>query len=162
MAYPRFQRARAHRFIRRTSGDFTVNGTNWANLDTGLDQTLEAQVGDVLEAEVVGLWGTEAVNGLLDVVTVVAGSPVNGFANAGAVTAAPPKYGIPGWRGTSGVETVASGAAHYTVVSGDLASGQVLLRLRVATQTATNKTLYAGTNHFFEFAVWNLGPQDPE
>lgn len=160
MAYPRGQRARAFKFTRRTAGDVTTSVTTWANVDTGMDLVLEAQVGDVIEASVSGLWNNDARAGYLDVATVVSGSPVNSFANAGAATSSPPFNGMCAWRGDTSLYTPIGGPAHYTIVAGDLSSGQVTLRLRMASGAAAAKTIFAGTSFALEFSVSNLGPVD--
>lgn len=161
MAQPRFQRARAFKFLHYTTGNInlTVN-TNWTNVNTGLDMAIEAQVGDVLEYSINGLVDTGAGSAGLDVATIVSAAPVNSFANAGAVTTAPPPYGVQGWPILASTSHEVSGSAFYTVVSGDISSGTVTVRLRY--QAAGSKTLYASTNNPLQVAVKNLGPVDPE
>lgn len=161
MAYPRYQLAKQFKVTTRSSGDLTLNSTNWANVDTGLDITLAAQVGDTLEATLSARAAADAVHLYLDVVTLVSAAPVNSFGKRGAVQTTPGIIGIAGWYCTSGTSGVPGGPAHYVVVSGDLTSGLVTLRLRYATNTATNKTIFAdGTSHIIEFCVKNLGPVD--
>lgn len=151
------------RFARRTSGNITLNSTSWANVDTGLDIVLKAQAGDVIEATVNAWVGAENVVALFNVVTVVSGSALNGFAEAGAEAAA--GEGMGGWY--SRVDTsygyTLTGVGHYTVVSGDIVSGLVTFRLRYKTATGTNRTLRASTSaagaHPFEWCVKNLGSQ---
>lgn len=165
MPYPRFQRSRDFKFARRTSGNITLNSTAWANVDTGLDLTLKAQVGDVVEATINGFVGVENVVALFNVVTVVSGSVVNAFDAAGAEIAG--SEGLGGWyaRADTSYGAILSGTAHYTIVSGDLAAGFVTFRLRYKTATATNRTLRAATPaagaHALEWVVKNLGPVDP-
>ncbi len=143
----------------RSSGNITMNSVNWANLDTGMDITLAAQVGDTLEASLFALIGNQAVDTYFDVATIVAAAPVNSFVKRGAVTTAPPPYG--NWYALTGAWTNLGVPIHYTVVTGDLSSGLVTLRLRYATLTATNRTFHAdGTNYTAEFCVKNLGPVD--
>lgn len=164
MAYPRFRLARAHRSTRRTSGILTLNSTAWANVDTGLDIILEAQVGDELRATLGTMWESATPIGYLDVVTLVSAAPLNSFAKRGAVEASPTTVtGVPAWIGPASTQTPVSGAAPlYTVVSGDIVSGAVTLRLRYATSTATNRSLNASTAIPLDFTVENLGPADPE
>ncbi len=160
MSYPRFQRARNHVMSRRTSGDisFSTATVAWANVDTGLDLVLAAAVNDVIEVSLSALVGNESPDLYLDCVTIVGGSPVNSFGNAGAVSASPPKYGIASWR-CAGSQYCPIGAPHrYTVVSGDISSGNVTLRLRGATSTNTSRSIFAGTNYALQFLARNLGP----
>lgn len=157
-----YQLLRRHDRQIRTSGDLTLNSNlAWANVDTGLDIILPAEVDDVIEVSMNALVGSEAVVLLLDVATVVNTTLTNSFGNRGAVTASPPKYGIAGWHCTNGAFTRPGAPYHYTVVAGDIYEGKVKLRLRYCTDAAANKTLYAGANYAFEWAAKNLGPEWP-
>lgn len=152
MAYPRFQRARAFKFSIRTAGDLTLNSTSWANVDTGLDITLNCQVGDVVEVNACGLWGGEAVGGRLSVATIVSAAVVNRVGGTNGVAA---------WFGVDNYMSNFGAPYFYTVQAADISSGVVLLRLQYATNSATNKTLYAGTAYPLLFSAKNLGPVDP-
>jgi len=160
MGHPRYRLARAHKVTTRSAGNLTLNSTNWANVDTGLDITLAAQAGDVLEASLSAVVDANAVILYLDVVTVVSAAPVNSFGKKGAVTAAPLPAGVSSWYCAASVLTMVGAPIHYTAVAGDLASGLVTLRLRYATATATNRILNADSNVPVEFCVKNLGPAD--
>lgn len=146
-------------YKRRTSGDLTLNsGASspiWTNVDTGLDITLYDMVaGMVVTATPSMFVGNDGTTLFLDAVTVVSGSPVNSFANAGAVTTSPPKYGVAGWRCDTTVYTVIGAPTDYTIVSGDIATdGSVTFRLRYATGTNNTKTLFAGTNYAAQWRV---------
>ena len=159
MAYPRFRRARAHKVGRRTTGNVSITSSTWTNLDNGLDIALEAQVGDLIEVGINGLWGAEAVTGYLDVVTVVATVPVNQVSSGAAETGT--SEGAVGWTGVSGSVSPVSGSLMYSIVNGDLASLVVTLRIRVRGSSASAKTVYANTNEPFQFWAKNLGPADP-
>ena len=158
----RFQKARAFKHTRRQSTDITMNSTNWANVDTALDLVLAANVGDVLEAHLNLVCGNQTPDAYFDVATIVSSSPVNSFGKAGAVETAPSgTLGVPGWYCRGSAYDKAAGVAMYTVVAGDRdASGYVTLRLRYATSTATNRTLYASVYPIL-WGVKNLGPVDP-
>lgn len=162
MAYPRFQRARAFRTARSTAGDITLNSTAWANVDTALDMTIEAQVGDVLMYTPSALTGAQTVDTYFDVVTLVSSAPLNSFAKAGAVEASPGTMGWQAWFCLPTALMTLSGPAWYTVVAGDIVSGQVTTRLRYATFSATNRTLYRNANNPLAVMLHNLGPADPE
>lgn len=156
----RHELARTHKAARRTAGNVSATSTTWADVDTALDRVLAAAVGDTIEVSVSALWGSEAQTGYLDVVTVVSGSPVNSLAAGGAVEAtATTVLGVPGWRGPSGVLMPVGGPLRYTVVSGDLASGYVTLRLRCA--ATGSKTLNATTATPLLFSAWVRSPADP-
>lgn len=142
---------------RRTSGNLTLNSTTWANVDTGLDLVVPAQAGDVLHASFSGLWGGEAVAGVIDVATIVAGSPVNYFGSAGGASG----LGLGGLFGPSTTDAGSEnfpigGAAQYAVQSGDISGGTVTLRLRYRTGSASNKTLFGTTDIPFQWSVVNL------
>lgn len=141
---------------RRTSGDFTLNNTSWANLDTGLDLTLAADAGDVIQVGISALVANEATALYLDVVTIVSSTVTNSFATGGAVNAS--GQGIMAWRGSASVEQAVGGPFWYKAVSGDISGGNVTLRLRFRTNTAVNKTLYAQTNLPLVFTAQNHGP----
>jgi hypothetical protein len=163
MAYPRFQRARAFKYINRMSTDITLNSGTWANVDTGTDLTLEAQTGDVIE--VGGSWltsGSATTATFFDVASIVSGSPVNSWGIDGAVTTA--MEGIQAWRCDSnsiGLNQRVAGGMMRVLLAGDISSGLVTLRLRYKQPTATNVTLYTGANRALHFWAKNLGPVDP-
>lgn len=160
MAYPRYLRARAHRKFRKVSGNTTYASASWGNLDTGLDMTIEAQVGDDLEYGLSGVWSTEAVNCRLDVATLVSGAVVNYF--GGAVETATGD-GVGAWYGKTGEVSAVGGAVLYTVQAGDIdANGKVTVRLRARCDSATTKTLFSNANLPLQGYVKNLGPADPE
>lgn len=160
MAYPRFQRARDFKFITRTSGNMTLNSTSWANVDNGLDIVLVAQAGDVIE--VGGGWLIENQNPDLftDVATIVSGIPVNYFGTQGAESAT--SQGIHGWYGLGGgVYMSVGGGDMKELVSGDISSGTVTLRLRYRTLSAANRVVRATADNPFRWWAKNLGPKDP-
>lgn len=160
MAYPRFQRARDFKFFNRTAGDLTLNSTVWADLPTigtTWDATLAAQVGDVIEAGMTGVWNTDVVFSYLDAVTVVGGAVVNHFG-----TSAASGSGVESWRGnTSSQFDPIGGSIYYALVAGDISAGTVTVRPRFRTSAAINKVLYASSLNPLQWRVRNLGPADP-
>lgn len=144
-------------FTKRTSGDVTLNGTSWGNVDTGMDLTLTAVSGDTVEVAVSAWYGNEAVTASLDVVTMVSASPVNSLATGAAPDNA--NFGIAGLRiaSTSAVVANASACIMYTLQSGDISGGAVTLRLRYRTSTAANRTLNATAAVPLHFSAKNLG-----
>lgn len=160
MAYPRFQRSRDHKMFTRTAGSLTLNSTTWANLPTigtTWDSVLVAETGDVVQVGLSALWGTEAVLGCLDVWTIVAAAAVNAISGAGGASG----EGVQGWRGASGTAFPIGASPMYTLLSGDISSGTVTLRIRYRTGTAADKTLFGATNNPLHFWARNLGPADP-
>lgn len=163
-SYPRFQRARDFKKAVRTAGNVTF-GTAAFNVDTAMDLTLTAQVGDCIECSVSGLWNiTTGSDASLTVVTIVAGSIVNYI--TGIVLAV--GSGVPGWYGpnrntAAGVSgsALTGSAAPYVVVAGDISSGAVTLRLRGLGGGTGSHVLNATATTPFWFWAKNLGPADP-
>lgn len=166
MTYPRFLMARGHKSAVRTSGNISMGTTSWTNLDTGLDITIHATVGDVLlamcEFQVLCASGNDV---FFDIATVVAGSPVNYFSLG---TSSQANRGLPSMYVGNFLTNVAfslSGLASYPVQSSDLVSGSVTLRLRYKNNGPTpTLTLYADNGATYtpaRWRVWNLGPVDP-
>lgn len=156
MAYPRFLRSRQMVKARRTSGNLTLNSTSWANVDTGLDLTLnEVQVGDEIVYGIGGLANNEAVFLYFDVATIVSAAPVNYFGTAGGAS----DNGVVGWFCASGAYVGFGGLSHpYTIQAGDLTDGSVTLRLRYRTQTAGNRVVRAVSTDPLDVWAMNLGP----
>lgn len=142
---------RGHQRVVRTAGTLTFNSTAWANSSTTLDLTLAATTGDVFEAALNALWGTNAVTGRLNVTCVASGA---GFSTRTANT----DTGMTGWTGIASVNTGIGGAAFRTIASADISGGNVIGRLRHRTDTAANKTLLATTNNPLIFMLMNHGP----
>jgi hypothetical protein len=142
---------------RRTSGNLTLNNTSWANVDNGLDLTLAADAGDVIEAVISGLWNTAAVFNFLDVVTVVSGSPVNSFASGSAVAASTGE-GVMSWYAPQNLINPVGGPAFYKLVADDVSGGNVVLRLRFRSSSGTNRDLLANASNPLVFVARNHGP----
>ena len=141
-------------FTKRTAGSYTLNSATWTNLDTGLDQTIAAATGDVLEVSLSVFWGSEAVNTWVQVATIVSAAPVN-FIGSGEPTTTTGD-GIVSWAGISGVNMVGGSPAQYTVQAGDISGGNVVCRLRYRQDSAVNKTLFASSLLPLFFSVKNL------
>lgn len=151
----------ANRYDRkkRTSGNITLSSSlAWANVDTNLDITLNASAGDVIEYCVSGIVGSAAVEAYFDVVTIVSGSPTNSFGYDAAPANPTTSYGVSGWFCLTGAVATIAGSAFRTLVSGDISSGTVTLRLRYGMQNATTRTLNATTAQPLEVWARNLGP----
>jgi len=138
----------------RTSANITLNNTSWTNVDTGLDLVIPAQAGDVLMVMASMLVGNENISLYLDAATIVSGSPVN-YISQGAGGAS--SQGVAAWRGWDNtIRPTLGGGVFYTVVSGDIDSGNVTLRLRYRTSAGSNKTLFANADVPFHWSVVNL------
>lgn len=145
MAYPRFIVARRHKHVDSGAhADYTI-GTSFADIDTtNLSITIEAQAGDVL---VISAQGAITAGGnTANYLTATVNNVVLGGSN-----------GLSMSYGASGYENYVAMVKHYTVLAGDIVSGQVTVRPQA--KSAISTTL-AGSNPPFQFAVENLGPQD--
>lgn len=140
----------------RTSGNVTINGTSWANVDTGVDLVLSASTGDLIEVAICARLAAGAANTdtLFDVATIVSASPVNYFGTAGGAS----DEGVIGWRCKDTVDTAFGCSVSRILVSGDISSGTVTLRLRVRQSSAGNRSFVAGTANPFSWYAKNLGP----
>lgn len=141
---------------RRTAGDITVNNTSWTDLDNNLDLVLTAAIGDEVWVSASGFWGNAGVYAFLDCVSIVGGSPVNSWASNGAPNAS--GQGVRSWWGKVSSDEPIGGTVARTLVSGDISSGTVTLRLRYRTFTATNRTFLASTADQFCWGAQVLRP----
>lgn len=139
----------------RSAGNITINGTSWANVDTGLDLVLTAATGDLIEVSPSGRLapGAGATHTFFDVATIVGGSPVNYFVAGGASD-----EGAQGWRCQDTTDARITGSIARTLVSGDISGGTVTLRLRTRQDTAGNRLFVAGATNPFVWYAKNLGP----
>jgi len=156
MAYPRHQRSRDFKFLRRVGGNLTLTSATYADVDTTLDLTLAAQIGDVIEYAVLGLFGAENNSANLDGYSVVSGAVVNPWAASGTGTA------YTGWyKPVTASAWPFGGSVMKALVAGDLSAGTVTLRLRGRRDGSTNVSVFGTTD--IPLNVWakNLGPQDP-
>lgn len=132
-------------FVRNVSSfAFAVN-TNWQDVNTSLDLTLTAQAGDLLIVGVSGQWSSGGQLAWLDVVTRVSGSAVNSIADNGSAPANGAGFGVDAWFGLNSVTSPCSGSVMYTLVSGDISSGTVTLRLRGRLNAASSAKTF--TSH---------------
>lgn len=147
-----------------TGGNITVNTATpaWANLSNSLDLTLhDVKFGDLISVSASGIWGAEASNSYIDVVSLVAAAPVNSWSEsfAGEANAAPvdANVGVLSWFGPSGVTTPFGGEVLRAVNSSDIVDGLLVLRFRTKTLTAANRVLNATTVIPFTVSAVNLG-----
>lgn len=137
---------------RKTDGSTLVNNGSWTVYDTALDLVVPAAAGDLIEYGISSIWDANAPEGYIDVATMVSGSPYSYFAT-GSPTAS--TRGVSAWFGASSAATALTGSAVLTLVSGDIVSGNVTLRL--FTKTTGAKTLYSETNLPMQVWAKNLG-----
>ena len=150
--------------FKRTAGDITLTGTtSWSNLTTigtAIDLTLAAEAGDIVEYAVSFQANNDAVSTGFDVVTCngPGGAAINSFAaDAAAPAIFNDQVGIQAWLCLTGVTLGVGGSAFRKLVSGDIVSGAVTLRLRYACAAATGKTIRAGVAQPFEVWARNHG-----
>lgn len=125
--------------------------TTYQDVDTGIDLVVAAVAGDKLEIGASLRWNNESTVKLLDVATIVSGSPVNYCSGLGASG-----NGVIAWIGENAVAGSAGGSIIYTVVSGDISGGTVTLRPRLRANTNTAITLRANATTPFHWHVKNL------
>jgi hypothetical protein len=116
--------------------------TTWKDTNSALDMTLRGvEPGHRVVVEAALQWQSSATAGFADFVSVVSGSPVNGWGQRGAEDAA--NVGILGLRCNSSEQRGIGATAQKVVVSGDLGAGSsdLLLRLRANQSSATAKTI---------------------
>ncbi len=138
----------------RSSSNVTLNGTGWANVDTGLDLVVLAQAGDFIQVNISGRLapGAGSTHTYFDVATIVSGSPVNYFGTAGGAT----DEGLNGWRCQDTTDARITGAVVRQLVSGDISAGTVTLRLRYRQDTAGNRAFVAQAVNPFKWWGINL------
>lgn len=153
--------AKSQKQFSRTAGDLTINpgNTNWANLPTigtTWDATLNAAVGDQIEAGLVAVLDSAAVNTFFDVVSIVSSAVVNSLSTG--TTPSNSNDGVASWFAPASVSSKAGGSIWYVVQSGDLSSNQITVRLRVREDAATNRNLHAAALFPLQFWARNIGP----
>ena len=130
-----------------------VTTTTWADLDTSTDITLSGvQVGDVVEA---GLSFTASDADpilFLDVVSVVAGAPVNSWGDNGVPSSS--RWGAQCWVTSAGNLGI-GGSIPRAVTSNDLVDGVLTLRVRARLNSAGSATVTGGGNTPFTFWARN-------
>lgn len=140
----------------RTSGDLNLASTNWASVDTGLDLTLAAAVGDIIE---IGLStrthsGQSAAEHYMNVASIVSGSIVN-TAECGSYSPPSGGEGVQAWMGNNNVtpQDFSGSIIWGAVQAGDLdTSGNLTLRLIYRTAGGGTRVLRADSTDPFQ--VW--------
>lgn len=157
MGYPRFRKARAHKQVVHAVDDLVATSSaSWVTVGI-TDIVLAAAVGDVIEVGLNTYVPAAAGHVFLDAQTIVGGSPVNSAGSGNAVSSG--DDGVSSWLSTSGETGTPSGSVLVTVVSGDLASGAVTLRLMY--RSSATRNFYTPSSRPLRFWAKNLGPADP-
>lgn len=140
----------------RASTDIVLNSTAWADVDTALDLVLAAVAGDLIEVGASWITGFEATQAYYDVASIVSAAPVNYWSGGGGTASS---QGIQAWRADSGGSFYypAGGSVIRAAAAGDISAGNITLRLRYRTQTATNKTLLANADNRLHWWAKNYG-----
>lgn len=137
---------------KRTSGNFTTANTGvgtFTVIDSGLDLTLPAQAGDLVQVGLDCFAARTTGDISFDFGTLVSGSIVNRWAGGSA--------GIQGaYAALTG--TPVNAAYFRTLVSGDITAGTVVVRLLYATAGAS-QTIFAVTANPLHVWAMNYGPQ---
>lgn len=146
--------------VRYTGGNFTIIATAWANLPVAVPDlaAIKCNVGDYVEIGASGLWNNDAQVGQLDMVSVVAGVPVNAWGQNGPENNT--WAGIMSWYGIASAIRPVSGGMIKQVVAGDLdASSNLTLRLRGFVSAAAGKSMFATVG--VPFVYWAINHGNP-
>jgi hypothetical protein len=135
----------------RTAGDVTLSySASLTAVNSGLDLTLAASTGDVIELAMYGAisghsTGSSAMNVNLTAKTRVSAADVNNVAPSGATFV--PAWFVPDVAAASGPPVNLGGSHLYTVQSGDISGGTVTFRFYYQTDNAgaATRTLYAAS-----------------
>lgn len=133
--------------------NITLSSTSYTAVDTGMDLTLAASAGDVLQAlHIYRVANTTAAYLLFDAATWVSGAAVNYFGTG------PSANGVSAWIALSGEDTARASGVFYTVQSGDIVSGNVTVRLlyRLINNGASSRVLNRDYD-LHEFRLINYG-----
>jgi hypothetical protein len=130
----------------RTAGTVTLS-SSFATVDSSLDLTLPAADGDTILYGVNGLWNSDGDWGQARLATVVSGSVVNTTGGT---------EGNAGWLGEAGLVIPFGSPYSYTIQSGDVDGGNVVLRLQ-ARGNSGGKQLLGSTTHPLQVWAVNLG-----
>lgn len=140
-----------------TSSNFSLTATTPTVVDAGLDVTVAANAGDLVEVGVSGLLGQQGQFVTFDVYSRVSGSNVAPWGPGVAASLTP--SGVQAWYITnSAVENTLGGSIARVVTSSDVSSGSLTLRLMYCKATSTARTLYANANNPLKVWAINHGP----
>jgi len=114
---------------------------------------LSAKVGDWVEVGISGLYGNQAQNGGLDVVSVVGGVPVNAWSENGPENNT--HNGVSTWQGLPNVFSPVGGSIMRQITADDLeVGGKLTLKLRTHTTPAGTKSMFMSDAS--PFTMWAM------
>jgi hypothetical protein len=149
-SYAKFAGLRAAT-VTRTGGSLAFTSTSFVEAHTSFNLVITPQVGDWIEVSLSGRWNNEASWGLLDVATIVSGSPIT-YLSTGTGTGA--SDGVQAWLGIGGSFSSVGGTILYRVQSADLAAdGTLGLRLLAKSLSGTSRSINAGANDPLTFSA---------
>lgn len=147
---------------RRTAGNLTLTASGWKDVGTGniADLVLDAAAGDEIEVQICARVTKSSAGTtfcVLDAHTIVSGSAVNSV--AGEVAATSTSVSHVGWAtgNLSTTDQYLVSKKRYTLLTGDIASGAVTLRLRY--RVGSDVLLTANGDPHVYFEATNLGPR---
>lgn len=132
---------------RFTAGAVSFTSTTWASATTAWDLTLSGvAAGDIVTYGLSLSAGVDIAPTIhADLASIVGGSPVNYWSSGGS---APAQYGVQAWcirSGTNYGYMGMGGTVASTLVSGDISSGSVTLRLYFFLEAAGSRSINAST-----------------
>lgn len=145
--------------FKRTSGSYAVNSTAWASLDTygaasASDLVLKAVAGDWIEVGFSFAWDNQAMFGVLDVVSTIAGV----LQSVWGATQSATDSGIVGCTGVASAFTYVGGGYMKQCAAGDIdGTGNLTLRVKVRINAAGSKNLFATVDNPFTWWAKNNG-----
>lgn len=141
----------------RTAGNLTPAGsTTWSAITTAHDVTIAASTGDKLLVGVSFYALLVATFTGIEMFTMNGSTRVNGITAGGASEFGTPAWSLPN-SSFLGTELPVGGVTPYTVVAGDVFSGNVTLRLHYRQGGATSFTVRANSAQPFTVFAVNLG-----
>lgn len=148
IAYPRFQRARAFKYVAGTqAGDHSTASTTFTDINAAYQMALNAQVGDVLRLFFLGQFLFTTAASYLYLTWNVAGT-------GGDLT----NWSSQVVSSTNPLQQICESI--YTVAAGDITSGLVTVKPRWKVSANTVTLTNSGSIGPY-FTAQNLGPVDP-
>lgn len=151
-------------FIKTTAPGIRLNtgvavvSTTWAFIDSATHRTVNAFVGDRIQASASMRWSNQALLVFADLVTVVSAAQVNSLShNAAAGTGTTGDGCASLMADASALFYAAAATLSYRVASGDLSGGSVTVGLMARLFSAGSRTLATGTTPL-HITLTNFGP----
>lgn len=155
---PRYQMARQFKRVTK-AGSASYASSTWAALDTSLDITLAAAIGDCFRHEI-NLRKDGSPTFQLDVVTVYNTVVTNSQWSGAAAPTSTTDAGVRGWVATIDGDDVSGSLIGAPLVAGDIYQGYVTFRLWY--RASGSITIGPGSSGMaIVYSAQNLGPVDP-